>query len=118
VNTAPKDVKQAIITTTAEATAAKTTLSLQGKPTLRRVAIAHFMLDIYMADHTNEREYMRMLLRHHNIYTDNIGTSLGRLDLPEINQMVETHIKVQNGELTVTYEANTDTFHIAESTTK
>jgi hypothetical protein len=118
VNTAPKDVKHAIKETAAEASQAGTTLSLQGKPTLRRVAIAHFMLDTYMADHTNEREYMRMLLRYHNLYTDNIGTSLGRLDLPEINQMVETHIKVQNGELTVMYEANTDTFHIAESTTK
>lgn len=118
VNSAPKDVKKAIMATTAEATAAKTTLSLQGKPTLRRVAIAHFMLDIYMADHSNEREYMRTLLQHHDFYTDNIGTSLGRLDLPEINQMVETHTKLQDNTLSIEYDANTDQFRITESTQK
>ena len=116
VNTAPKDVKLAIKETVSEASQAKTTLSLQGKPDMRRVVIADFMLDVYVADSTNEREYMRTLLRHHGHDHTNIGATLGRLSLSEISQLGETHAHVQNGTMSVTYQANTDTFSITEST--
>ena len=116
VSTAPKDVKQAIKETVTEASQAKTTLSLQGKPDLRRVVIADFMLDVYLSDNTNEREYMRTLLRHHGHDHTNIGATLGRLSLSEISKIGETHAKVQTGTSSVTYQANTDTFSITEST--
>lgn len=118
VNTAPKEVKQAIKQTVSEASQAKTTLSLQGKPDLRRVVIADFMLDVYIADNTNEREYMRTLLRHHGHDHTNIGATLGRLSLSEISKLGETHAKVQTGTASVEYQANTDTFSITESKQK
>ena len=115
VNTAPREVKQAIKDTAAEATKAKTTLSLQGKPDLRRVVIASLMLDIYVADCTNNREYMRTLLRHHNHDHTDIGATLGRLTLPQISQIGETHAQVQQNTLSMDYNATTDQFSITES---
>jgi hypothetical protein len=118
VNSAPKEVKEAIQATTKEAQKAGTTLSLNGKPTLRRVACADLMLTVFLADWTNDREYMRTLLRHHDLYVDDIGTSLGRLDLPEISTIGETNNHVQNGTAELTYNENTDQFSITESTQK
>lgn len=116
VSTAPKPVREAIKQTVSEASQAKTTLSLQGKPDLRRVVIADFMLDVYIADCSNDREYMRTLLAHHGYGSANIGATLGRLSLTQISQLGETHAKVQNSTYSVTYTANTDTFSITEST--
>jgi hypothetical protein len=115
INTAPREVKQAIKDTAAEATKAKATLSLQGKPDLRRVVIASLMLDIYIADCTNNREYMRTLLRHHNHDHTDIGATLGRLTLSQISQIGETHAQVQQNTLCMDYNATTDSFSIIES---
>lgn len=118
VNTAPKEVKTAIQATTKEAQNAGTTLSLNGKPTLRRVACADLMLLIYMADCSDDRRYMRTLLEHHQFFNTDIGTSLGRLDLPGISLLGETHNHVQNGTAELTYNHTTDQFSITESTQK
>jgi hypothetical protein len=112
VNSAPREVKQAIQATTKEAQAAKTTLSLNGKPTLRRAACAHLMLEVYIADSSDDRNYMRTLLRHLNLYVENIGTSLGRLDVPSIDQLLTTHNQIQAGQLALEYNPNTDTFSV------
>lgn len=118
VNAAPKPVKEAIRATTQEAQKAKTTLSLNGKPTIRRAACAHLMLDVYTADHSDDRAYMRTLLQHCGYYTTDIGTSLGKLDLPEISKLGEIHNSVQSGTATLTYNHNTDSFEIGESNNK
>ena len=112
VNSAPREVKQAIQATTKEAQAAKTTLSLNGKPTLRRAACAHLMLEVYIADSSDDRNYMRTLLRHHELYVQDIGTSLGRMDLPEIDRVLNTHNQIQQGELRLDYNPTTDTFSV------
>lgn len=116
VSTAPKPVREAIKQTVSEASQAKTTLSLQGKPDLRRVVIADFMLAVYIADCANNREYMRTLLNHHGHDSSDIGATLGKLSLTQISQLGETHAKVQNGTHSVTYNQNTDKFSITEST--
>jgi hypothetical protein len=106
------EIKEAIQTTAQEANKAKMTLSLNGKPTLRRAAIAQLMLDIYAADCSNNREYMRTLLQHLNIYQNDIGTTLGALDLDKISAIAETHGHIEQGDLQVVYNSETDTFSV------
>ena len=112
VNTAPRDIKAAIMATTKEATQAKCALSLQGKPSLKRVVTAHLMLDVYTSDCTREREYMRVLLRHHGLDSSDIGAALGNADLSTISSIGETHSMVEAGTLSLVYDANTDNFQI------
>jgi len=114
ISKAPAEVKKAIQATTQEASQAKTTLSLNGKPTLRRAVIAQLMYDIYTYDNSNNREYMRTLLRHHMIYQTDIGTSLGATDLDKISLIGETHTAVEQGDLNLSYDPNADQFSITK----
>lgn len=106
------EIREAIQITAQEANKAKMTLSLNGKPTLRRAAIAQMMLDIYTADCTNNREYLRTILQHLNLYQNDIGTTLGALDLDKISAIAETHGYIEQGDLQVVYNTETDTFSV------
>lgn len=118
INKAPVEVKKAIQATTQEASQAKTTLSLNGKPTLRRAVIAQLMFDVYGYDCTNDREYMRALLQHINIFQADIGTTLGAAHLDKISLIGETHSAVEQGDLFISYDTTADKISITTESTK
>jgi hypothetical protein len=111
LNAASREVKDAVKLTTQEASAAKTTLSMQGKPTLRRALIAHIMLDCYTEDPT--RVIMQGLLNHHYFWDHNtIGSSLGKLDIPQISALAETVKKQIDGDIEIEYDGATNSITI------
>jgi hypothetical protein len=111
VNAATADVKNAVKTTTQEASAAKTTLSLSGKPTLRRVLIARMMLDCYTGDPT--RVIMQGVLEHHGVYNNkDIGSSLGALDIGKISAIMETVKGINDGNVDIAYHGDTNSITI------
>ena len=111
LNAATREVKDAVKLTTQEASAAKTTLSMQGKPTLRRALIAHVMLDCYTEDPT--RVIMQGLLDHHRMWDGKtIGSSLGRLDIPQISALAETVKQQIDGDIELEYNGATNSITI------
>lgn len=111
LNAATREVKDAVKLTTQEASAAKTTLSMQGKPTLRRALIAHIMLDCYTEDPT--RTIMQGLLAHHDMWDNNtIGSSLGKLDISKISTLAETVKQQIDGDIELEYDGANNTVTI------
>ena len=111
LNAASREVKDAVKLTAQEASAAKTTLSMQGKPTLRRALIAHIMLDCYTEDPT--RVIMQGLLNHHDMWDHNtIGSSLGKLDIPQISALAETVKQQIDGDIEIEYDGATNSITI------
>lgn len=103
------EVKQAIAATTAEASKARATLSLQINPTLRKVMIVRTMFEIYSDDCTEDRGYMRALLVHIGAIRKpetTIGAALGKLDLDSLALLEATLAEIRNGTLQIIYENN------------
>jgi len=117
LNGSTREVKEAIKTTTQEASAAKTTLSLQGKPTLRRIMIARMMLECYTEDPT--RMVMQGVLEHHGFYNGTtIGASLGALNLTKISAMGQTLQQINDRTLELVYHGETNSITIKGANTK
>ena len=117
LNASTQEVKNAVKATTQEASGAKTTLSLQGKPTLRRILIARMMLECYTEDPT--RVVMQGVLEHHGFYNGTtIGASLGALTLDEISAMGTTLKQINDRTLELVYNGNTNSITIKGANTK
>lgn len=111
------EVKNAIAATTAEASKARASLSLQINPTLRKLMIVRTMFEIYNDDCTDDRAYMRTLLVHIGAIRKpetTTGAALGKLNLDDLARLEATLADIRSGTLQIVYENNQYTIKKAQ----
>lgn len=96
-----------------QANRAKRNISLNGKPSLRRVLLADMLIDVVLEDSGNT-DLLDTALRHLGLRTDHtLGYDVGSLDIDAIAKMSELHAAIKSGQLSVQYNTQNNTFTIS-----
>jgi hypothetical protein len=101
-----------------EASAAKKSISLSGKPTLRRAALVEFMLNA-LSDAEGSADLLNVIVETLGYKTDQpLGAILGGCDIQQITQMSEMLSQIRDGKSAVTYNTEQDTYSVQKATRK
>jgi hypothetical protein len=94
-----------------QASEAKRSISLSGKPSLRRYLLVELMLDALDLGE-GDPGIVEALLREHSEITTTLGAALGGLDIEQITKMSTTLKQIKNGEVAIQY--NNDTYTVGK----
>ncbi len=109
-----KDVRETVRKIAQQANRAKRNISLNGKPSLRRVLLADMLIDA-IEDNDGSTDLIYTLLRHVGARTEHtLGYDVGSLDIDKITQMSDTISAIRAGRLGLQYNTNNDMFDIVE----
>ena len=114
LNETSSDVRETIRKIAQQANRAKRNISLNGKPSLRRVLLAEMLITVIQAD-AAQTNLLDALLRHIEARTDKtLGYDVGSLDLEHIVKMSDLTAAIDSGKAAMQYNNNTDKFEIIE----
>ena len=109
-------VQMAAKTLAKEASAARKSISLSGKPTLRRAALVEFMLNA-LNDAEGSADLLIAITETLGYKTDQpLGAILGGCDIYQITQMSEMLSQIRDGKSAVTYNNKQNTFSVQKAT--
>ena len=99
-----------------EASAARKSISLSGKPTLRRAALVEFTLNA-LNDAEGSADLLIAITETLGYKTDQpLGAILGGCDIYQITQMSEMLSQIRDGKSAVTYNNKQNTFSVQKAT--
>lgn len=114
LNATSDDVRETVRKIAQQANRAKRNISLNGKPSLRRVLLADMLIDA-IEDNDGSTDLLYTLLRHVGARTEHtLGYDVGSLDIDKITQMSETVGAIRAGRLGLQYNTQTNMFDIVE----
>ena len=97
-----------------EAAAVKRSVSLSGKPSLRRFAIVSTMLD-YLDEDEGTGDALDAALRYIDARGDDtLGAAVGNLDIAQVQKMSDVLADIKAGTLDMQYQATSNTFTITK----
>jgi hypothetical protein len=97
-----------------QANRAKRNISLNGKPSLRRVLLADMLIDAIEQD-AGETNLLEAALSHLGLRTAHtLGFDVGTLDIDAIGRMSELLAAISDGQLGLQYNTQNNTFTIGE----
>lgn len=114
LNAASEATRESIRKIAQQANRAKRNISLNGKPSLRRVLIADLLIDA-IEDSDGNTDLIYTLLRHHAARSEHtLGYDIGSIDIDKVTQMSETLGAIRAGRLGLQYNTNSNMFDIVE----
>lgn len=114
LNATSDDVRETVRKIAQQANRAKRNISLNGKPSLRRVLLADMLIDA-VEDNDGSTDLLYTLLRHVGARTEHtLGYDVGSLDIDKITQMSDTISAIRAGRLGLQYNINNNMFDIVE----
>lgn len=114
LNEASEKTRDTIKKIAQQANRAKRNISLNGKPSLRRVLLADLLIDTVAHD-DGETNLLEALLRKVDARSERtLGYDVGVLDIDKITKMSDLLVAVRNGRAAMQYNSNQDTFDIVE----
>lgn len=97
-----------------QANRAKRNISLNGKPSLRRVLLADMLIDA-VEDSTGNTDILETVMQHLKLRTDHtLGYDVGSLDIDAITKVSDMLSALRTGKVDMQYNSNTNTFTISE----
>ncbi len=114
LNSSTETTRETVRKIAQQANRAKRNISLNGKPSLRRVLLADMLIDA-IEDSDGNTDLLYTLLRHADARTEHtLGYDVGSLDIDKITKMSETLSAIRAGRLGLQYNTNTEMFDIVE----
>jgi len=94
-----------------QAAAVQRSISLSGKPSLRRLLLIEFMIEA-IEESEGTDQLIDVIIQHCRLDQPNttIGAILGNLDLDQITKMSTALTQIREGAAAVTYNSNTNTY--------
>jgi hypothetical protein len=114
----PKTVQETAKTLAKEASAARRSISLSGKPTMRRAMLVDYMINA-LTEGDGTPSLINAIVDVCGYRTDEtLGAILGGLDIEQITQMSEMLSWIQDGTMAITYNNETNTFSVQKADQK
>ena len=114
LNSSSEKTRETVKKIAQQANRAKRNISLNGKPSLRRVLLADMLIDA-INDDDGDSNALEVMMRHIGIRTERtLGYDIGVLDIDKITKMSDLTAALRSGKAAMQYNTNTDTFDIVE----
>ena len=114
----PKAVQESAKILAKDASAARRSISLSGKPTVRRAMLVDFMIDA-LAESDGEMALLYTIVDNCGLLNgEPLGAILGGCDVQQITQMSTVLSWVQDGTAAVIYNSETGTFSVQKAEQK
>lgn len=111
LNNTSEPTREAIRKIAGQANRAKRNISLNGKPSLRRVLLADMLIG--MVEESGDTQLLDTVMAHCGARSDRtLGHDVGTLDIDKITQMLAVLSAIQLGTATMQYNTTTNTFGI------
>jgi hypothetical protein len=105
--------REAIRKIAGQANRAKRNISLNGKPSLRRVLLADMLINII--EESGDTQLLETTMAHCGVRSERtLGHDIGTLDIDKITQMSNTLSAIRLGTLAMQYNTTNNTFNIVE----